>query len=122
LVKLDEKTQRVLDIIGGLMDRIKGRNEIQSYLQPFLDPNNPQTTSNLTPGQVNYVQDTHWISEIYPEFSSMKKSSEHLLVTRISLEGFGVKESVKLVSALGKTKETKETSVIEKVKDKVKTQ
>lgn len=122
LEEFKNKTRGITSFIKDIVDIIKGRDPLSGYLKPVLNPENPQTSSNLTLGQTNYCENAHWIADIYPEFKCMRESAKEIELTRLSYEGFGIKESVKLVQALSKSKETEKTSVIEKIKDKVKTQ
>lgn len=117
-----EKRKEVLAFIRGIVDAVKGNRELDGYLRPITNPENPQTSSNLTQGQVSFIEDAHWISDIYPEMRAIKTSAVEIEKSRLSLEGFAIKQSVQLVSALAKTKETKETSVVEKVRERVKSQ
>lgn len=84
-----------------LMDLIKGKEDVRNRLNAILKPDQIQTSTNLTAEQVNMVIDSYWFYGQFPElYQPLKDLADNLMLTSLSLKGYGIEQSVKLVGAI----------------------
>ncbi len=95
-MSLEHNFQRFKNFI----DIVKGKVEVGSRLKPLLDPENLQTTTRLSQGEVDFVTDAHWLSLQWKVFEPLKQLAIEYCETVISEEGKGRKEAIEWIGAL----------------------
>ena len=84
-----------------LLDVFRGRVDVRHRLDAILSPKNPLTSSNLNPNQVEYVRTCKWLATTWPElYGFLNDDADKLLGAMMSKGGWGVEQSIKMVSAI----------------------
>jgi hypothetical protein len=109
------KFEEVLEQFKVFMAIITGKGDIRDRINLLLNPQNPQTASKLTISQVDYLRNSIWIANQYPEFEPLKEDSLELAKSMISHEGWGVDKTIQLEESINK--QLIERSTIEKLKE-----
>lgn len=96
ITKLEEKAIQIKEHIGErlsfkeIVELVKGSNDIQKRANVILSPKLPQTATNLSSNQVEFIAISYAIVEDFPQFQGLKDYADQFLLTSISKEGWGV--------------------------------
>ena len=77
-----------------LLNVIEGKGDLKQRLAFLLNPEQPLTSSRLSPSQVEFVTDAYLAADYYPEMEPLKELARILLLAQISVKGEGRKEAI----------------------------
>jgi hypothetical protein len=93
--------EKALNRLKLLLDVIYRKEDVRNRLSSILNPEKPQTSSNLTADQVNFVNDALFLADQWREiYQPLADYANEVLLTQLSLKGYGVDQSIKLVGAI----------------------
>lgn len=72
------------------MELIKGTQDIQKRAGVILDPAKPQTSTNLSADQIDFVAIAKTLVKYDEEFEGLDKFTDEFLLASISKDGWGV--------------------------------
>lgn len=82
-------------------DVLIGKGDFKSKINSILNPDKPQTSSNISLPQVQYVVEAYYLAECYPEsLGFLKKDADNLLWTMMSLKGWGIDKVIEFQNSL----------------------
>jgi len=82
-------------------DVLLGKGDFKSKINSILNPDKPQTSSNISLPQVQYVVEAYYLAECYPEsLGFLKKDADNLLWTMMSLKGWGIDKVIEFQNSL----------------------
>ena len=87
----------------------------------MTNPENIQTGSRLSSGQVEYITDAFYINQMWPEFEPLKIHAEELAETMISHQGLGREEIIRYMGAISEAKLLEKLGIVkseQKTKEK----
>lgn len=73
-----------------LVELVKGSHDIEKRSGVILAPRMPQTTTNLSQNQVDFIAISKSICIYFPEFEGLEAFADEFLLASISKEGWGV--------------------------------
>lgn len=83
------------------LDTVRGKEEAKLRPNIILKPENPKTTSNLSDLQVDFVTNSFFIADYFPEFEPMRQYATHYLEVNESKDGWAVQKVIEHEQALG---------------------
>lgn len=96
-ISFKEKIFRLREVI----EIVRGKEDAKLRPNIILNPENPKTTSNLTELQVDFVTNSYFIADYFPEFLPLKQYAGHYLEVNESKEGWAVQKIIEHEQALG---------------------
>ena len=73
-----------------LVELVKGSQDIEKRANVILNPRNPETSTNLSSNQVEFIAISMSICKTWPEFEGLEDYAKEFLCASISKEGWGV--------------------------------
>lgn len=73
-----------------LVELVKGSHDIEKRSGVILAPRQPETTTNLSVNQVDFIAISKSITQYFPEFEGLEAFADEFLLASISKEGWGV--------------------------------
>ena len=77
----------------------KGTQDITERAKIILDPVKPQTSTNLSSSQVDFIAISKSITDFFPEFVGLEKFADQFLLSSMSKDGFGVNSVIQYEQA-----------------------
>lgn len=109
----EKKFEKHLSLFQKFLSIIKGQTDLRSRIAILLQPAHPETSSNLSLGQTEYVRDALWIADVYPEFAPMRKDAIQMALANLSKDGWAVSKTIDLQRSL--TEKTLEKTMLKEV-------
>lgn len=97
---------------------IRGTEDIREKMSWLFNPSNPLTSSNLTPGQAEFVEDAFLVSEHFPEFMPLRELALKVLATSVSIKGRRVEDAIQYQRA-SKGMQAPTVGIYQAMKEKV---
>lgn len=105
------KKQKIFEWFYNL---IKGRKDVKSRVAVIANPENPQSMSILTKSQAEFVQNSFWLAEEWPDiYGPMKDYAIQLLKTAPSIGGKRVEQVIGFMGAIGGAEVLKKLRTLE---------
>lgn len=79
-----------IEILGKLISVIRGSQDANLRANVILDPRKPETTSNLTANQVDFITISKTICKFFPEFEGLEDFADEFLLASASKDGWAV--------------------------------
>jgi hypothetical protein len=73
-----------------LVELVKGSHDIEKRASVILAPKTPETSTNLSANQVEFVSIAMSITQTWPEFQGLEDYAKEFLLASTSKEGWGV--------------------------------
>lgn len=84
-----------------LLNLIFKKEDVRNRLSAILNPEKSQTSSKLSPDQVNFVVDAYWLGKTWPElYGPLKDYADERLLTQLSEKGWGVERAIDLTGRI----------------------
>jgi hypothetical protein len=97
----EQKFELALRRIKRLIDIVRGKEDVRNRLSAILDPQKPQSSSNLTAVQVNFQIRARWFTQTYPKrYSAIGALADEMTSCNMSLNGWGVEKAISLTAAI----------------------
>lgn len=100
----EERNQRFFDSLKKLkaiLDVVFRKEDIRNRLASVTNPEKIQTSTKLTARQVIFVADAFWLADQFPAlYKPLREYGEHIGLTMLSKDGYGLDQSIKLVGAI----------------------
>lgn len=124
--KVKDAFNEQLSRFGKFWDIIQGHQDSQVRADVILSPKTPQTTTNLSSNQVDFVVICSGISKKFPELAPLEEGCKEFLYSSISKDGFGVTSMIQYEQAIGEKRllqlRAGNTEATNQQKDKKKTE
>ena len=93
--------EEALKRIEAIFKILRGQEDVRNRLSAILDPKNPKTSSNLTAEQINVIIKASYAMKTYPIlYAPLGHLVEEIAPDMLSLDGWGVEQSIKLNGAI----------------------
>lgn len=83
------------------VELIEGREQTGQRADIILNPKTPQTSTNLTASQVDFIAISYNLVKEFPEFEPLKELAREFLYASVSKEGWGVDRAIAYEQAIG---------------------
>lgn len=101
LAVIKDEFHEALQKFASFWDIIKGRQDSQVRANVILNPKMPQTSTNLSADQVDFVTICMGISVHFPEMKPLEDLCNQFLLASVSKEGWGVDRMIAYEQAIG---------------------
>jgi hypothetical protein len=91
---------RNIELLGKLAGVIRGSQDPSSRAKVLLNPELPETTTNLSPNQIDFISISLTICKWFPEFEGLEDFAREFLLASISKEGWGVDRVIQYEQAI----------------------
>ena len=78
---------------------IRGKVDIREKFSFLFQPSNIKTASRLSVSQAEFVADSYFVTEYFPEFKPLLKLANEVGETAVSIKGQRVEEAIKFQQA-----------------------
>lgn len=125
LEEVKEAFEDKLNRFAKFINIVKGNQDLNLRANLILDAKKPQTSSNLSTNQIDFVSISYFVADAFPELQPLKDFATEFLYTSLSKEGWGIDHIIAYEQAIGEKRlmqlglKTQETSK-EKVTDAIK--
>jgi len=101
--KITEVKEKAVEILSfnDIVRIWKGTQDSQERAKIILDPSNPQTSTKLSSGQVDFVAISYNITDYFPEFKGLTDFAKQFVLSSMSKDGFGVTSAIQYEQAVG---------------------
>lgn len=83
------------------VELIEGREQAGQRADIILSPKTPQTSTNLTASQVDFIAISFAVVKQFPEFGPLEDLAKEFLYSSMSKEGWGVDRAIAYEQAIG---------------------
>jgi hypothetical protein len=101
LEEIKEAFEDKLNRFAKFLNIVKGNQDLNLRANLILDAKKPQTSSNLSTNQIDFVSISYFIADSYPELKPLKDFAEEFLYTSLSKEGWGIDHIIAYEQAIG---------------------
>jgi len=107
----EQKHNKHLSRFHKLINTIRGKADIRTRLRAVLNPEKPETSSNLTRNEVDFCTLSYFVAEEFEEFKPLKRYAEKHILFKMSEQGWGVESTIRLEQAINEAKIYRNMSV-----------
>ena len=82
---------------------VRGKADIREKMAFLFQPSDIRTASRLSAGQVDFIADSYFIVQYFPEFQPLKDLAIEIATSMVSHKGERVNEAIQYERAAAKT-------------------
>lgn len=101
------------------LDVIRGKEDIREKFSFLFQPSNIKTASRLSTGQVEFVSDSHFVTEYFPELKPLKDLSIEVAEVSVSHKGLRVEEAIRFQQASKGQPGATQVGIFQSLKEKI---
>ena len=98
---------------------IRGKEDIREKFSFLFQPSNIKTASRLSISQAEFVADSYFVTEYFPEFEPLLKLANEVAETSVSIKGLRVEEAIKFQQASKGQPGATQVGIFQSLKEKI---
>ena len=98
---------------------IRGKEDIREKFSFLFQPSNIKTASRLTISQAEFVADSYFVTEYFPEFKPLVNLAKEVAETAVSIKGARIEEAIRFQQASKGQPGTTQVGIFQGLKEKI---